>query len=226
MTTTDLPTTRPTDCEIPDLLGYRLVHRALRWGVDLLAHRAPTVDPIDRRTAAAFVAWTRGYLGELHAHHTIEDHTVFPALVERVPITASMIERTTVDHETMDLIVERIEAGLALLGSGVRADDLAPALAELAELMTAHLDFEDAEVLPVIERHFSAAEWQLLDEQAKKSLKVGKQALFTVPFVVAMATGDEVDGIWDSAPSALKVIYRLTRRGFARRTGALFGGGS
>jgi hypothetical protein len=209
------------DCETPDLTGYRLVHRGLRWGSRHLA--AATRRDLDERGGRELAAWTRGFLGELHAHHTTEDETFFPALVRRVPVAGALIERTDREHHDLDGVVGRIEHGLDRLEAGDRAPELATAFADLAGLMDRHLAFEDAEILPLFERHFSAEGYRELDEVAVKSLGVSRQALFTVPFILGMADAVEQAHMWSVAPAPLKLIARLTRRGYARRTTRLFG---
>ena len=69
--------------------------------------------------------------------------------------------------------------------------------------MDAHLDFEDAEVLPRFERHFSAEEYTELDDQAAKALGLSKQAAFTVPFIASMLDPD------DSGPGVRRRPGRL-----------------
>jgi hemerythrin-like domain-containing protein len=216
MTTIDRP-----DCETPDLTGYRLVHRGLIWGSRHLA--AATGRDLDERHGRELAAWTRGFLGELHTHHMTEDEVFFPALVRRVPVAAALIERTDVEHHALDDVVERIEHGLDRLEAGDPAPELARAFVDLADLMVRHLAFEDAEILPLFERHFSAEAYRELDEGAVKKVGVSRQALFTVPFILGMADQAEHAHMWSLAPVPLKLIARLTRRGYARRTARVFG---
>ena len=156
--------TTTNDTLTPDLTSYLTVHRCLR--------------------AAALARYWKGYAGEVLAHHTIEDVIFFPALVERVPVAAELIGRTDKDHDHLDHLMEEIGQAMAALAAGDDAGRVTPLLADLAEHMDAHLGFEDEDVLPLFERHFTAAEYAALDEQALKHLGLGKQAAFTVPFVM------------------------------------------
>lgn len=205
----DAPTT-------PDTTTYLLVHRALRTSARRLADATAAYDRQDPRRTRALVRWTEGFIAELHCHHTIEDDAMFPALVARVPGAAELIDRTDADHAAMDLIMERLETGAKILRMGGSPRKLHEAATDLADLLDVHLAFEDAHVIPLFERHFTAEEYQRLDEEAMAILGVSKQALFTVPFVLSEATPEELDRSWATAPTPFKVLY-LASRGRYRR---------
>jgi len=63
--------------------------------------------------------------------------------------------------------------------------ELTDALRALADHMDAHLAFEDAEILPLFQHRFTAEAYEALEARAHKSLGVGTQAAFTVPFLSA-----------------------------------------
>jgi hemerythrin-like domain-containing protein len=203
----------------PDLSTYRAVHTALRRAPHRLAESARTLDPADRRRVKAFARYWRGYEGEVVAHHTIEDDSFFPALIERVPVAAELIERTDADHERLDELMEACSASIARIEGGAGASELTTliaALRGLADHMDQHLGFEDADILPLFERHFTGDEYAALEEQAQKSLGIGAQAAFTVPFVAAALAPPERERIMAAAPTPFRVLYRLTRGRHAR----------
>ena len=177
---------------------------------------AAELDPADRRRVQAFARYWKGFAGEVLAHHTIEDDVMFPALVERVPVAAELIGRTDADHERLDELMTAVAAEVEELAAGRLAPALAAELRELAALMDAHLDFEDAEVLPLFERHFTAEEYEELDDQAAKALGISKQAAFTVPFIASMLDPDVRERVFGDAPAAFRLLYRATRRSHAR----------
>jgi hemerythrin-like domain-containing protein len=200
----------------PDLTTYHAVHTALRRGTHALAVAAADLDLADRRRAQAFARYWKGFAGEVLAHHTIEDDVMFPALIERAPVAAELISRTDADHERLDQLMTAVAADALELAAGRIAPALASELRELASLMDAHLDFEDAEILPGFERHFTAEEYAELDDQAAKALGLSKQAAFTVPFIASMLDPDVRDRVFGDAPAAFRLLYRATRRSHAR----------
>lgn len=215
----DAPTT-------PDTTTYYLVHRALRRSARRLADATGSCDRQDPRRTRALVRWSTGFIEELHCHHTIEDEAMFPALVAKVPEAAELIARTDADHAAMDEIITRMEAGLATLRSGGAADELHEGAHDLADLLDEHLAFEDDEVIPLFEQHFTGAEYQRLDDEAMEILGVSKQALFTVPFILAEATPDELAHLWSSAPAPFKVIQVICRGRHHRLTERALGAAS
>jgi hemerythrin-like domain-containing protein len=205
-----------THTTTPDTTNYYLVHRALRRNARRLASATQAYDRQDPRRTRALVRWCSGFIAELHCHHTIEDDAFFPALVARVPDAAELIVRTDADHATMDAIVARMEAGLAIVDAGGPANELHEGARDLADLLDDHLAFEDAELIPLFEQHFTADEYQRLDEEAMEILGVSKQALYTVPFIVSEATPDEYARMWVDAPLPFKAIYFACRGRFRR----------
>ncbi|HWJ61806.1 MAG TPA: hemerythrin domain-containing protein [Acidimicrobiales bacterium] len=212
----DAPTT-------PDTTTYLLVHRALRTSSRRLAEVTAAYDRQDPRRTRSLVRWCEGFIEEIHCHHTIEDEAMFPALVARAPEAAELIARTDADHAQMDGIMVRLAAGLELLRSGGSARELHLAALELADLLDAHLAFEDEFVIPMFERSFTAEEYQRLDEEAMEILGISKQALFTVPFVLSQATDEEFEQAWDTAPAPFKVLYLASRGRYRRMTDRALG---
>jgi hypothetical protein len=199
----------------PDLTGYRTVHLALRGGAELLASVAATVPASHRARVGAFRRYWAGYAREVLTHHTTEDEIMFPALVARVPMAADLIARTDAEHHELDALMERCGAAVDALAAGMRTDDLAPAFRALADHMNHHLDFEDEDILPLYERHWTAEEYAALDEAAMKALGI-RNALFAVPFVLHFTSPDVRAQMLGHAPLPLRIIDRIGRRPHAR----------
>src|SRR5262245_49181926 len=92
----------------PDLTSYYAVHAALRGGANRLATGATTLDRRDRRRLTAFRKYWSGYVGEVMAHHTIEDEYFFPALAAQVPVAAELIGRLDQEHHELDALMAAI----------------------------------------------------------------------------------------------------------------------
>ncbi|HMG44255.1 MAG TPA: hemerythrin domain-containing protein [Acidimicrobiales bacterium] len=221
MTANPAATTHNPD--IPDLCVYHAVHHALRMGAHRLADGVAALGPRDERRATAIGRYWVGYAGEVVAHHTIEDDVMFPALVERCPVVADHLPRIEHDHHHLD---ELMDACAQAVGSLPRGGDTGRAVAlltDLAEHTDEHLAFEDADLLPLFERHFTGAEFRALDKAAAKSLGLGKQAAFTVPFVVGFADPKVRANIFDAVPLPFKILWYATRRRHARLVDRAFG---
>jgi hypothetical protein len=94
--------------------------------------------------------------------------------------------------------------------------ELAELLGQLAAHMDEHLGFEDEDILPLFSRHFTFEEYDAMEVQAQKALGAGKQAAFTIPFVLYWLEPETVAHLMDAAPAPFRVLHRLTRRRHAR----------
>lgn len=231
MSTTTPPTSSASNSvgptSSPDLNSYRQLHDALRTSLDQLVVTLTTLADDDQRRAAAVHRWFNGFSGELRAHHQVEDTVFFPALAARVPAYAQCSVTLDDDHRRIDQaiigLLETLRGMASYAITSPAARDQATAMAvELRDLMSAHLNFEDSDVLPMFERHFTVSEYAVLDEKALKSVTI-RQALFTVPWWMATVEPEAAVRTLRDAPFPLKVIHRLTRRRYSRLARAAFG---
>jgi hemerythrin-like domain-containing protein len=207
----------------PDLATYRAVHHALREAAGRMAAASGTLRRSDWRRIDAFARYWKGYAGEVLAHHTIEDDVFFPALAERSPVAAELIARTDADHHHLDELMEAINAAVAHMVRGEGPGELPALLGQLAVHMDEHLDFEDDDVIPLFLRHFTGEEYAALEEQAMKSLGLGAQAAYTVPFLVYWTDPLEAAEMLAAAPLPFRILHRLTRRRHARLAATTLG---
>jgi hemerythrin-like domain-containing protein len=201
-----------------DISDYLAIHDMIRRSTRAFATAASSAGELDRRRAIALDRYWRGYAGELHAHHTIEDEIFMPALIERVPSLAAHIARVDADHHQLDALIEAGNAAFGALRSGSTGEAIGEIMWALDRLMCEHLDFEDDDVVPLFGRHFDQDEYDEMHARALKVIGVGRQALFTIPFVAQWMDSSTWAHMYDTAPVPLKVIYRTTRRRHERLT--------
>jgi hemerythrin-like domain-containing protein len=215
-----------------DLSGYLAIHQAMRVANAQLVRGIGTAGVADPKRAAALGRWFRGYSDELRTHHHIEDDIVFPQLAERVPAYAEYSDALAGDHHHLDRVIDALREALAgwaqhaTVSQAARearyaALDLA---VELRDFLEEHLAIEDADVLPMIERHFTAEEYTELEQQAGKAITV-RQAMFTAPWYMATVDAETAARTLREAPRPLRIIYALTRRSYARLVEQAFGSG-
>ncbi len=213
----------PTIPQIPDLTSYRAVHRAVRLGARRLAAACDSVAGSDADRIAALRRYWRGYRTEVLLHHTVEDDVFFPALAVRCASMRQLMQQLDADHHLLDEQMDEADQAIARLDVLPGPARAARALAALADTMDRHLDLEDEQVLPLFARHFTGAEYHALEQRAMKSLGIGRQAVFTVPFVLAELDEAERADALRSAPLPLKVLHRFTRERHARLAATVFG---
>lgn len=210
----------------PELDDYKQIHDVLRIAPHRMVLALADFADRDRPRAEAFARYWKGYAGEVLAHHTIEDEIFFPRLIERVPVLRSHMARVDEDHHRLDELMDAATVAtrrLAADATVAAAERTAAVLRELAGLMDDHLDFEDEDLVPLFGRHFTAAEYEDLHKAAIKAIGLGRQAAFTIPFVLHWSTDEQRDKAMATAPLPLKLLYRATRGGHARLTAQALG---
>jgi hemerythrin-like domain-containing protein len=213
-----------------DLSGYLAIHQAMRVANAQLVRGIATARVADPKRAAALARWFRGYSDELRTHHHIEDDIVFPQLAERVPAYAEYSDALVGDHHHLDRVIDALRDSLAGWAQHATPSEAArearyaalDLAVELRDFLEDHLAIEDADVLPMIERHFSADEYAELEQQASKSITI-RQAMFTAPWYMATVDAETAARTLREAPRPLGIIYALTRRSYARLVEQAFG---
>lgn len=208
------------DAGRPDLSGYYGVHQAIRVAGARLcavaehaaAHGRPLPDAVP-------TYWTK-FSNELAAHHTGEDDVFFPALAERSERFADTLAGSLeAEHHELDELIRRADHAV-MHGS---AEEATHHLRAYERFMDRHLGVEDEQVLPLFDHHFTDAEYQVLEQTVVKRIGIGKQALFTVPFVLEAMSEPDRKALLAASPLPPRVVYRLGRRSYARLETAAFG---
>jgi Hemerythrin HHE cation binding domain len=198
----------------------------MRRDAGRLASAVSRLDDGDSARARALRRWYGDFQAELTRHHRIEDDIWFPVVAERVPTFGEHVDRVDREHHLLED---------ALTGAGAALDRLAAeggapgargpardAACELAELVDAHLGFEDADILPLIVRHFTEDELVEVERRTRRALEA-RRLPFTVPWMLGAATPPERDRVLGRAPVALKVLWLASRRRHTRLSARALG---
>lgn len=225
MATTHRPIERaPT--HPPDLITFTVAHRALRRGGSRLPLALRGLGVADTARARAIRRWYGGFHAELDGHHTVEDRVWFPALAGRVPTFAEHTDRLAREHQMLDdaqrgvaLALDRLVETEAAAGARAAAHERACALSSLLE---GHLEFEDADILPLYLRHFTKEEYDEIEARARRLVAV-RRLSFAVPWMLDAATPGERRRLLGHAPMAAKVLWYAGRRRHARLSARALG---
>ena len=216
--------------EQPDLTLYKLIHKGMRGDTARLAAAVRSLTETDRSARMpAMVRWYQGFFHDFELHHAAEDDLFFPALAERVPRFADRLDRLDAEHHVLVSALETVRDALDALADpevdwrSVR-DDAVDAIATADDELTTHIDHEDADVLPLFVRHMSRIEYDEIGERALKAASP-KALLFSVPWVMSQAEGDERIRLFKEAELPMKVIWYATRGRYARLAEKAFGAG-
>ncbi|MFD1811934.1 hemerythrin domain-containing protein [Rhodococcus gannanensis] len=167
-----------TTTERPNVHEMVVVHRAFRREFRLAPDLIRGVPAGDAARASVVAGHLRLVLNGLEMHHTGEDAILWPLLLERAAPSTGLVETMQAQHLRIEAYVARI---VPSLDSWERqpTPDTGVALAALVEEFTSalieHLDLEEREILPLVLRHLTAAEWDTvgdhgIDMMSKKEL--------------------------------------------------------
>jgi hemerythrin-like domain-containing protein len=197
-----------------NMLGMYLVHRVFRRELAALARQASRAHGPERR--AALEDQLGFVLRVLHEHHCGEDTLMWPVVLERAPQAARVLRTLEAEHEELDPLIQRaVDTGLPL---AARAETLR----DLARKIDAHLDREERDAFPLLERHFTADEFTALDKILMK--RCGKDLPVLAGAVMWHATPEEHRRVFTEFPRMLGIMWRLSwRRRYARRVARTYG---
>lgn len=89
------------------------------------------------------------FCGGLHGHHANEDAGMFPAIAERHPELAPVIDRLRREHERIAILVEELRKAV----SAADADpaDVLPEVERLTDELEEHLAYEEERLIPLLD---------------------------------------------------------------------------
>jgi hypothetical protein len=155
----------------------------------------------------------------------VEDAVFFPALARRAGLHLTLA-RLESDHHRVETLIERLVASGAAVGRGPFAPARRQAHAvavELRDLLRAHLDLEDDEVVPAFAAHFDGDEFAAL-EQDVFALLPKKGLSFSIPWNIAALPAEQRAETLAGAPLALRLLHRATKGRYARLVATAFAG--
>lgn len=153
-------TTEAVDLPLADTSDMVEMHRVFRNALFQAPDLIGSVAPGDSERRALVGAYYANVLRLLHAHHDGEDLLLTPKLVERNPEHVEQINAVAAQHSQVQPLIEATEAGLAAWqpNPGSTAALLASA-GELQAALTAHLDGEEQQILPLASGCINVREW-------------------------------------------------------------------
>jgi hemerythrin-like domain-containing protein len=162
-------TATPDAAALFDRREMVMVHDMLRREFGLLPGLVAEVRVADRDRALTIAAHIDGLTTVLHHHHRSEDSFVWPLLVDRCSDSAAVLTgRMERQHEELAVRLDAVDAALSVwrdVVSAVSRQVLVDALKLLIPPLRHHLHDEEDGVLPLMEQHVTAAEWNQMVQQ-------------------------------------------------------------
>jgi hemerythrin-like domain-containing protein len=144
---TDAPKLLNDDGTASVATGLLMTHHAFRRDIARFGTALAKVAEGDVSRVDALRAEWAHYRGALHGHHEAEDNGVFPAVRAQRAWLAPVVEKLTAEHRRIDPLLEQADRAFAELPTTHAAREV---IAQLSELLRAHLATEEAEVIPFL----------------------------------------------------------------------------
>ncbi|MFI7419474.1 hemerythrin domain-containing protein [Nonomuraea sp. NPDC049684] len=207
----------------PNMLGFRITHRAMRADTRRLAEVMSAIAAGEQQAGQerlrAIATFTAKLCAGIHHHHQAEDNVLWPVIVRSAGAEVDLSDLTD-DHAALDPLLEEITAAAAQLGSdGQAARRMAKSMAALADLLDEHIEEEERLIFPVVAKYVSEADWQKVETEVRK----GGDASFDLPRIAQYARPEELAELRRLAGPVLVVLLALMGRGHRRRQALIFG---
>lgn len=203
-----------------------IVHDVFRREFALMPGLIGTVAPGDRDRAGLVGEHIDGVTSLLHHHHHGEDTNVWPVLVDRCADAAAHTGSMHDQHEQLATDLGDVHAALGVWRVDATVDSgnrLVDALIRTLTSLRQHLDDEERHVMPLMEAHITAAEW---DDLVQEGSADADHAQLPLMFGMLMYEGDPeiVERTLATMPAeARSVIAAMAAQTFAEHSRAVHG---
>jgi iron-sulfur cluster repair protein YtfE (RIC family) len=195
------------DDDRPADLGFmRAIHAGLRRDAARLQALAPQLERGNGRPGAVPKGWTT-FRQTLQVHHAAEDDDLWPMLRSHLTRAEDLrqLDLMVAEHRGLTAAIQGVDAALA---SGV---GVTTAAQELGNVLGDHLDHEEQQVFPLLERHLSRGEWRrfLLTERRRRSARERPEFL---TWVLDDASDQDTAAVLAELPRPAHLVYRRLLR--------------
>jgi hypothetical protein len=231
MTTRNLPGSDAArhgtgDADLTIMLG---AHAALRRDLTRLARAAAFADLPDQARRASVQAGWETFKRQLHLHHTAEDTLVWPALRQRLANSEharSVLDEMEAEHQLIDPLLAGVddafgEASSEAVGDAFGDDRAARVMAAtdaLAGKLSAHLQHEERDGLPLIGIALTAAEWRRVGVKIARSSGLSNVGEMFAWIADGGADADQAAAAVGTLPPPARLVYRAIWRPRYKRT--------
>jgi hemerythrin-like domain-containing protein len=208
----------------PDTRDMIIIHRVFRREFRLAPQLVARVAAGDRARAQEVARHLAEFTEMLHHHHTLEDELVWPKLRARAELSGELVDRMEAEHAVLGTLLERLGEQLAEWAGTVDEPTryrVAETLLLTHEALTAHLDGEERDVLPLCRDHLSVAEWAELGARGAASTPK-RRRMAILGHILEDATPDERELFLSHVPAPARLAWKVMgRRGHEREVAGL-----
>ncbi len=182
----------------------------------------PDGDAVQVAIVADHVVWMTTFL---HAHHEGEDLHVWPTLLERVPTEVDPLVYTMeAQHEGLARALDDLAATADAWRASSAAADRDAVVRTSTDLLlriAEHLDLEEREVLPLIDRYLTEKEWEQVGGSGLKAMSF-RQLTVAFGMILDGASAEQATIMRNTLPRVPWTIFSLVGpRAYVRYAGRL-----
>jgi hemerythrin-like domain-containing protein len=203
-------------CDTHDMV---VVHRVFRREFGLMPAMLATVEAGDVQRSTVVGGHAAEVLAMLHHHHSAEDELLWPRLRRRVVMAGDALDRMEHQHEEIARTLDEIGAILPRWTTGADLTDrqqLSDLFRHASIAIDEHLSEEETRVLPVVEQHITADEWQELAARGMSSMPPARLSVF-LGHILEEATPAEQEAFLSKLPEPGRQAFRLVGEPTYRR---------
>jgi hemerythrin-like domain-containing protein len=198
---------RSSDPDAPSDVGFMFaLHDALRRDLSRLREAAANIDDSAEVPATVLAGWDT-FRDELDFHHHAEDEDLWPVLRRELsdPRDLAAVDVMVEEHQHIEPALAAVDS--ALHGTG----ELMTTVDALSAVVLDHLTHEEREVLPLIERHMTRAQWRafLITERNRRPTREGPKFL---GWVLDDAGEQDAAAVLAEIPPPARLAYRWVIR--------------
>jgi hemerythrin-like domain-containing protein len=176
------PAVLPSPTGPADTAMMTIVHNALRRDLDRTAvvlAAQPPPGAAQRQAVAAHLDWMMHFL---HSHHGGEDDGLWPLVRSLNPSAGELLDRMDADHLRISPAIDALSDAARRYGRDASPAALAgvtTALGSLREVLDPHLRTEEDEMMPVVSKALTHAQWEDMNQEyfvrPKSKKQLGKE---------------------------------------------------
>lgn len=166
-----------------DLLPFLRAHECFRRDFARLRALLCSGQEIDEARERALAEHWHGLAAVLEHHHENEDRAIFPKVAAAFPAAAAALRELEKEHVRLDELLGR--AAVAMTRVRGTEDRVAAAglAAELDDVVGAHLDAEEREIVPLLARCHTRDEWAEMELRTTRELEEAGHFPFLLPWI-------------------------------------------
>jgi hemerythrin-like domain-containing protein len=189
-----------------DVAFMRALHAALRRDLSRLREAAGQLEGAAGAPPTVLAGWD-AFQAELGNHHAAEDDDLWPLLRRELsdPSELASVDAMVTEHQLLAPALAGVDA--ALRGGG----ELTASVERLGNVLLGHLAHEERDVLPLIEKHLTQAQWRTVLHQ-ERSRRPARDRPEFLAWILDDASEQDAAAVLAEMPPPARLVYRRVLR--------------